>query len=161
MLAQSSQNDPKMGSQTAVKTRVFNYIAKLDFERPSHGFACFSRCKGSRNRGKNRVKNQFEKKTTKKLCKSGAPERLVAKSGPQRVPRGRPKIMKNEVLRRLASEGRFFFKKHVFYEGVFQKLAFRSRVRPNGTQKDSKWIRKACPKCYMSGSLWLHSRAKR
>ena len=57
------------------------------------------------------------------LCKSGAPDRLSPKSGPQRVPGRCPKIMKNEVLQCLASEVSIFLKKRVFYKGVFQKLA--------------------------------------
>ena len=40
------------------------------------------------------------------MCKSGAPERLLAKSGPQRVPWGRSKTMKNKVWRSLAPWGR-------------------------------------------------------
>ena len=36
-------------------------------------------------------------------------------------------------------------KKHVFYEGDFQKLAFRSRVEPIGPEKDTKQASKMTP----------------
>ena len=70
------------------------------------------------------------------LCKSGAPERLLAKSGPQRVPGRRPKIMKNEVLQRLASEGRSsidFSKKTCVLRGCFSttSVSFESAAKRN------------------------------
>ena len=55
----------------------------------------------------------------------------------------------------------FFFKNHVFCEGDFQNLAFRSRLKPKEPQKTPNGASKRHPKWHMSGSLWPHSRMQR
>ena len=110
------------------------------------------------------MKNRCEKNTTNKLYKSGAPERLLAKSGPQRVPGRRPKIMKNEVLQRLASEGRSsidFSTKTCVLQGCFSKssVSFESVAKRN--TKRLQTDPKIMPKMLHVGLLWLRSRTKR